>query len=153
MSNSIEHKISELVESVLPTTGFFLVDVEIKGHKEPEVWVYIDAEDRGITMDECADISKELGFLMDAHDVFAGNYRLNVSSPGLDRPLVDRRQYAKNEGRKTKVRYKRGNEYRKAEGTLKSVSEDKVIIEKEDGTEDRIDFDDVVETKIIPSLK
>lgn len=153
MSNSIENKISELAESVLSTTDFFLVDVEIKGNKKPEIWIYVDGEDRGVNMDECADISNELSFLMDAHDVFSGSYRLNVSSPGLSRPLVDKRQYAKNEGRRTKVKYKRDNEYLKTEGTLKSVSEDKVVIEQEDGTSNIIDFDDVVETKIIPSLK
>lgn len=153
MSDSIENKISELAESVLSTTDFFLVDVEIKGNKKPEIWIYVDGEDRGVNMDECADISNELSFLMDAHDVFSGSYRLNVSSPGLSRPLVDKRQYAKNEGRRTKVKYKRDNEYLKTEGTLKSVSEDKVVIEQEDGTSNIIDFDDVVETKIIPSLK
>lgn len=153
MPNSIENKISELAESVLSTTDFFLVGVEIKGNRSPEIWIYVDAEDRGVNMDECAEISNELGFLMDAHDLFSGSYRLNVSSPGLGRPLVDKRQYAKNEGRRTKVKYKRDDEYLKTEGTLKNVADDKVVIEHDDGSEDVIDFDDVVETKIIPSLK
>lgn len=153
MPNSIENKISELAESVLSTTDFFLVGVEIKGNRNPEIWIYVDGEDRGVNMDECAEISNELGFLMDAHDLFSGSYRLNVSSPGLSKPLVDKRQYAKNEGRRTKVKYKRDNEYLKTEGTLKNVFEDKVVIEQEDGSEDVINFDDVVETKIIPSLK
>ena len=54
VQNKVIEKISELAESVLVNTDFFLVEVEIKGNKEPVVWVYIDADDRGVNMDECA---------------------------------------------------------------------------------------------------
>jgi len=153
VSNKVTEQIAEVAESVLSTTDFFLVDVEIKGGDTPEVWISIDGEDRGVNMDECAEVSNEISFLMDAHDIFSGKYRMNVSSPGLSRPLVDRRQYPKNQGRKAKVKFKENGEYRKVEGVLQEIREDEIIIELEDESTLAVRFDDLVETKIIPSFK
>jgi len=153
VSNKVIEKISELAESVLSTTDFFLIDVEIRGGDTPEVWVSVDAEDRGVNMDECAEISNELSFLMDAHDIFSGAYRINVSSPGLDRPLVDRRQYPKNVGRKARFKYQKDGEKASIEGTLQEVSEEDVAIKLEDDSMVTVPFDKLIETKIIPSFK
>lgn len=153
VTNSVINKISELAESVLSTTDFFLVDVEIKGGDTPEIWVSVDGEDRGVNMDECAEISNELGFLMDAHEVFSGQYRINVSSPGLDRPLIDRRQYPKNEGRKVEVKYEQDGEDLKVEGILQEVTEKGIAVEINEQTTVNLPFSDLVETKIIPSFK
>ena len=153
VQSKVVDKVSELAESVLSTTDFFLVDVEIKGSNAPEIWISVDAEDRGVNMDECAEISNELSFLMDAHDLFSGKYRINVSSPGLSRPLVDRRQYPKHEGHKAKVKYKKDGENLKVTGTLQNVSENDISIELDDKSVITVPFDDLVETKIIPSFK
>lgn len=153
MQNKVTNKISELAESVLSTTDFFLIDVEIKGGDTPEVWISVDGEDRGVNMDECAEISNELSFLMDAHDIFSGAYRINVSSPGLSRPLIDRRQYPKNVGRKANFKYEEDDEMQEVEGTLQEVSDEAIIIELEDNSTVTVPFDDLVETKIIPSFK
>ena len=152
VQNTVEEQISDLAESVLLGTDFFLIDIEIKGGKEPVVWVYVDARDRGINMDECAELSNELSLLMDAHDMFNGRYRINVSSPGLSRPLSDKRQYPKNKGRKTRIKYKIDGEYLKIEGILQDVEEEQIIVKKDDGSTVTIDFDQLVETKIVPSI-
>lgn len=138
---------------MLSTTDFFLVDVEIKGGDSPEVWVSVDGEDRGVNMDECAKISNELGFLMDAHELFSGQYRINVSSPGLDRPLIDRRQYPKNEGRKVEVKYEQDGEDLKVEGILQEVTKKGIAVEINEQITVNLPFEDLVETKIIPSFK
>lgn len=153
MSNKVIDKISELAESVLSTTDFFLIDVEIKGGDIPEVWISVDGQERGVNMDECADISNEISFLMDAYELFSGRYRINVSSPGLDRPLVDRRQYPKNKGRKVKVKYEQGGEDLRVEGTLQDISEQGIVVKINEQTSVTLPFDDLVGTKIIPSLK
>lgn len=138
---------------MLSTTDFFLVDVEIKGGDSPEVWVSVDGEDRGVNMDECAKISNELGFLMDAHELFSGQYRINVSSPGLDRPLIDRRQYPKNEGRKVEVKYEQDGEDLKVEGILQEVTKKGIAVEINEQITVNLPFEDLVETKIIPTFK
>jgi ribosome maturation factor RimP len=152
VQNKAKQKISELAESVFSDPGFFLVDVEVKGGSQPVVWVYIDREDRGVTMDECAKFSNELSFLLDAHDIFPGKYRLNVSSPGLARPLSDKRQYPKNVGRKARIKYKTDEAYHKVEGILQRVDDEMLIIEQSDGSTTSIDYDAIVEAKIIPTF-
>ncbi|MDZ7771197.1 MAG: ribosome maturation factor [Balneolaceae bacterium] len=153
MSNKTVQTISELAETVLADSEFFLVDVELKGGNTPVVWVYVDAEEKGVNMDECARLSNELGFLLDAHDIFKAGYRLNVSSPGLSRPLSDRRQYPKNKGRKSRVKFRsEEGSYETVEGILSEISDDAISLEKEEGNRLKIPFEQVVETKIIPSI-
>lgn len=152
VKTKLKHTIAELADSVLANSELFLVDVEIKGASETVVWIYVDAEDRGVNMDECAELSNELGFLIEAHDLFRKKYRLNVSSPGLSRPLTDRRQFPKNKGRKTRVKYKDNGEYLKTEGILRDVGSGEIVIETEDGTRKSILFDQLVETRIIPNI-
>lgn len=152
MQNKTIKKISELCDTVLSGTDFFLVDVEIKGSKEPVIWIYVDAPDRGINMDECAELSRELGFLIDAHELFTDGYRINVSSPGVSRPLSDRRQFPKNKGRKTKIKYKDKGEYLKIVGILQDVDDNDIAIEQENGSVVRLPFEQLVETKIIPKI-
>lgn len=152
MPNKVTSKLKEIAESVLSTTDFFLVDVEIKGGDIPEVWVSIDGEERGVNMDECAEISNEMSFLLDAHDIFSDKYRINVSSPGLSRPLVDKRQYPKNKGRKAKIAFTDEGENHEVEGVLQEVFEDKIVIEMEEESRS-ITFDKLLETTIIPSFK
>ena len=152
MQVDIIQNIKELVTPLAEEKGLFLVDVEVNLNSKPEVWVYLDAEDRGVNLDECADISRELGFLMDAHELFEGKYLLNVSSPGLSRPLSDQRQYKKNEGRSAKIKFKQGDKYEKIKGSIVSVNADGVTVENgKEGTV-HIPFDDIMETKIVPKI-
>jgi len=127
--------------------------VEIKGSRTPEVWIYVDGAERGINMDECAEISDELGFLIDAHEIFPDAYRLNVSSPGLSRPLVDRRQYFKNMGRTVKVKYKDEEGYHKIQGELEDLTDQMITIHQGNGDSLDVLFSQIVETKVVPSLK
>ena len=145
-------KLKEFASSIAEDKNLFLVDVEIKPESGMDVvWIYLDAEDRGVTLDEYASVSTELAFVLDAHDVFEQKYRLNVSSPGLSRPLSDKRQYIKNVGRKAKVKFKK-NEFGKVEGTLASVDENGVSIEPKKGEPVQILFEEIIETKIIPAF-
>jgi ribosome maturation factor RimP len=150
LAEVLENKIGELVESVLEGTDLFLVDLVLKGQKGSySLWVYVDAEKGGVNLDECADISEELGVLLDAHDIIKGRYRLNVSSPGVDRPLKDKRQYFSKVGRNASVKYKAGDEQRSAKGIIKGFNGEELVIEKDDGQDITIAFDDIIETKIL----
>jgi ribosome maturation factor RimP len=143
-------KITELATSLAEDKGLILVEVELKpSGKETVVWVYMDAEDRFLNLDEYAEMSNDLAFQIDAHELFDGKYRLNVSSPGLSKPLVDVRQYPKNKGKKARVKYKQ-DEYHTAEGILSEVEEEAIVIEVKENDRLRIPFADIVETKILP---
>jgi ribosome maturation factor RimP len=89
---------------------------------------------------------------MEAHELFEKKYRLNVSSPGLSRPLTDIRQYIKNKGRKAKVKYKNEDEYEKTEGIIVGVDEHGITLEDQDGKSVKVLFDDINEAKIVPNI-
>lgn len=146
-------KIKDLAAPLVESKDLFVVDIEHKtGSGLNEVWLYLDAQDRGVNLDECADISRELGFLIEAHELFENKYRLNVSSPGLSRPLSDVRQYKKNQGRKAKVKFKKEDEYDKTEGTIVGVDENGIMLEDQNGKSVKVLFDDIKEAKIVPNI-
>lgn len=75
-------KIRSLVERVLEGTTIFLVDIEIKGGNRPSLLrIYID-KPGGVTIDDCAKVSRELSDLLDMEDIISHKYTLEVSSPG-----------------------------------------------------------------------
>lgn len=145
-------RIEELALPLVEQENMFLVDIELKQQDMNVVWVYVDSEKGGVNLDICSKISRELSFQVENEEIFPKSYRLNVSSPGLSRPLSDKRQYGKNVGRTIKVKYKQEGEYKKIEGILKKVTDKTVTIEDESGQTVTIDFDNLVETKVVPKI-
>jgi ribosome maturation factor RimP len=80
--------IAAVVEPVLQDMGFRIVRVTISGRNGTTVQIMAERPDGTITVEDCADISRQLSPLLDAHDPIAGHYALEISSPGIDRPLV-----------------------------------------------------------------
>lgn len=153
MNPDITETITELAVPLAEEKNLFLVDVELKTGGGTEVWVYLDGEERGVNLDECADISRELGFLIEAHEILGDKYRLNVSSPGLSRPLTDLRQYKKNIERSLKLRFRNKNdEVEKMEGIIASVTDTAVLIIEGNDKKKEIPFDSIIEAKIIPVI-
>lgn len=152
MSSDPIIRIKELAEPLVSQHDMFIVDVEIKHQDMNVVWVYVDSEKDGVNLDECSRISRELSYLIESEELFDRSYRLNVSSPGLSRPLTDKRQYAKNKGRTANLKYKQAGNYEKIKGILKDVSADHVKIQHDKGKETAIRFEDLVEAKIVPTI-
>jgi ribosome maturation factor RimP len=145
-------KIFELAQQCASSHGVFVVDVEIKHTTPMELWVYLDKEDVDLSIDVCTKISRELGFLLEAHDIEIDRYRLNVSSPGLSRPLSDIRQYPKNIGRTCRVRYRKNDaEVEKVMGQLSKVDSANIQLMVEDKSI-KIPFVQIIEAKIIPTI-
>lgn len=73
-------------EEIVASLGFLLIDVVLRGDNHLRIIeVYIDSE-KGITVDDCSLVSRALNELIEAEDLIGGSYRLDVSSPGVDRP-------------------------------------------------------------------
>jgi ribosome maturation factor RimP len=97
-------EITALVGPVLMDMGFDLVDVEfLPGHGRWVLRLYIDNE-AGVTIDDCATVSQELGNLIDVKDLIRHPYVFEVSSPGLNRPLTREKDFLRALGKKVKVR-------------------------------------------------
>ena len=100
-----EEQIRQLAEPLLASVGMELVQVEcLKMKSRWLVRIYMDREEGGVTLDDCALISNQLGDLLDVHDVPPGPYTLEVSSPGLDRPLSRDKDFLKYRGSRINLR-------------------------------------------------
>ena len=96
--------VRELLEPLLASKNLELFDIEFKGQgKNGVLRVYIDKEE-GVTIDDCALVSRELGTLLDIHDMIPNSYTLEVSSPGLTRALRRPEDYIRFKGRKVKIK-------------------------------------------------
>lgn len=118
----------------------FIVEVVVSGKKLPKrVLVIIDG-DQGVTIDDCAELSRLLSKAFDETDFFGDeNYLLEVSTPGLDHPLKLKRQYFKNAGRNLRVISKDSM----VEGKLKEVTEDKIVLSRESGSGKKKEISDL----------
>jgi len=120
----------ELVMPLIEQNNFELVDVEYV--KESSNWylrIYIDKEG-GISVDDCEIISRALSEKMDEKDFIDDAYILEVSSPGLGRPLKKDKDFVRSIGKEIEIKlYKAMNKQKDFEGTLKSYTKDEVTIE------------------------
>jgi ribosome maturation factor RimP len=100
----LEQKLEELLKPTIETMGFELWAVEyMPAGRHSTLRVFVDKEG-GITVDDCADISRQISAVLDVEDPISSAYMLEVSSPGLDRPLLKPEQYARYKGHKVRVR-------------------------------------------------
>ena len=126
----IVNRVKELLLPILEEGGFELVDVEFV--REPVGWVlriYADRPKGGITISDCQWISERIGTLLDVEDLIPHAYNLEVSSPGLDRPLKTRRDFEKHVGIVVKIKtHEPMDNQRNFKGEIVSTSERGVTI-------------------------
>ena len=129
-----EQKTEELLMPIILQHGFELVDVEYV--KEGGNWylrAYID-KPGGIAVDDCEVVSRALSDLLDEKDFIEDSYILEVSSPGLGRPLKKEKDFTRNLGKEVEVRtYRAIDRQKEFTGVLKDFDKNTVTIEFEDG--------------------
>ena len=139
-----EQKTEKLLMPIMEANGFELVDVEYV--KEAGNWylrAYID-KPGGITVDDCEVVNPELGDLLDRDDFIDDSYILEVSSPGLGRPLKKERDFIRSKGEEVEIRtYRMVDRQKEFRGVLKAWDKDTVTIETEDGQEQIFDRDNI----------
>ena len=122
--------IAALVEPALGELGFRLVRVIVSGHNGTTVQIMAERPDGTITVEECADISRHLSPLLDAHDPIASRYTLEISSPGIDRPLARVSDFEAWAGHEAKIEMRELVAGRKRfRGTLKGLAGDAVRLD------------------------
>jgi len=134
-------RVRALVDEVLIHTPHFIVELDVRGARGSQVVeVFIDSDD-AIDVDEIARISREVGFLLDTEDLFPSRYHLNVSTPGVDRPLRLPRQYVKNIGRTLQVHYAKDEDSNtEVTGTLTAADDDGIEVAVSDDETRRIPY-------------
>lgn len=127
-------RVAELVEPALSGRGFRLVRVAVSGREGKTVQIMAERPDGTMTIEDCEAISKEISPLLDVHDPIAGAYRLEVSSPGIDRPLVRPSDFEDWSGHEAKIEVKEPIDGRKRfRGTLEGFEDGEARIEVELG--------------------
>jgi ribosome maturation factor RimP len=118
-------EVSSLVEQFIDNDEIFLVDVDIKGKPgNLKIQVFIDG-DQSVNVDECSKISRKLTNELEEKDMIDGRYLVEVSSPGVDRPLKLIRQFSKHIGRELAILTKDNKKY---QGELLDVLNDEIEI-------------------------
>ncbi len=145
----IDIQLRDAINSAVERKGAHCIDLVVRGDRAKQVIeVFIDAES-GITTDLCADVSREISTAIDQANILPGPYRLDVSSPGIDRPLRFPWQYRKHQGRRVNVRYREAEQERSVDGTLASVQEDAIVVQVKNVAEPvLVKFDTIVEARI-----
>ncbi len=129
-----EERTQKLLVPILQQHGFELVDVEfVKEGSSFYLRSYID-KPGGINVDDCETVSRALEAKLDEEDFISEAYVLEVSSPGLGRPLKKEKDFIRNEGKEIELRLYQSFEHEKEfRGILKSWTKDNVSIETEEG--------------------
>ena len=124
--------IADLAEPVLEELGFRLVRVKVSGRDGGTVQIMAERPSGEMTVEDCATISRRLSPVLDAYDPMPGQYRLEVSSPGIDRPLVRQSDFALWAGHEAKIELKELVDGRKRfRGLIEGVAKDEVRLKIE----------------------
>ncbi len=124
-------RLSRIFEGHLNSLGFDLVDIVYRHEGDGFILrVLADKAQGGISMDECAMLNRELGGLLDANDILQGRYTLEVSSPGLDRPLKNARDFRRSSGEEVRCFLNEAiNGKLELEGVIKEVLPESVLLD------------------------
>lgn len=125
----------------------------IRHGKQSELWVYIEGKNGNVTLDECATASRQIASILDVEDPIPGFYKLQVSSPGLDRVLFKPEQYQQYLGSDVKVRTRVAQEGRRNfRGVLVAADETHISVDcGADGTV-RLEFNQIEKAQLVPKF-
>ncbi len=145
-------RLYEVIEPVVTGLGYELWGLEFHGQPRNSLLrIYIDHAD-GITVDDCQAVSDQVSGALDVEDPIKGHYTLEVSSPGMDRPLYTLEQFQRFVGQRVNVRVGRPLDgRRKFAGPLRAIEGDDLVIEV-DGAEVRVPMDAIEQARLVPEF-
>lgn len=147
----IKENIVRISNEIAEKLNFFVIDINFRGDKRKKIIeVFIDAE-KTIDADNLAEISREINSVIEEQDIIQQAYRLDVSTPGVDRPLKFLKQFPKHINRNFEVTYKAGDEARTITGKLLSVEREELTF-LSDKKEILIEFKNITTAKVIISF-
>ncbi|MDX2095507.1 MAG: ribosome maturation factor RimP [Alphaproteobacteria bacterium] len=147
---SVAEKVEAVIAPSLADMGFNLVQVKLMdGRGGQTLQIMAERPDGSMSLDDCATISRQISALLDVEDVIATAYRLEVSSPGIDRPLVKPADYPPYIGHAAKIETMLPvNGRKRFTGTIAAVTEKDVLLAV-DGKEHALPFIDIQSAKLV----
>ena len=130
----IDRQIRNLITPTVEELGFEIVRVQYVDGKKPTLQIMLDKENNGIEISECAKLSTTISTLIDVSDPIKNEYNLEVSSPGINRPLTRRKDFDTWEGYDVKIKTNELIEQRKNfKGVLRGISKNEILLEVIEG--------------------
>lgn len=150
---AIDRRLAEIITPVIEDLGFELVRLRLQGGKTATLQIMADHPDGGINVDDCGQISVAVSATLDVEDPIEEAYHLEVSSPGIDRPLTRLKDFAAFEGYEARLETNQAIDGRKRwKGILAGVEGDEVLINIEESGEEQtigLNFDWLSDAKLI----
>ena len=128
-------RIREIIGQTIDKLGFILVETNVTGKQNSRtVLIFIDSE-TGVTVSDCARVSRRIWDMLEgeAPDLYEAIARIEVSSPGLDRPLQSESDFIRNRGRRVRIDFVENDEKKSVEGLIKGINRETVILEGKKG--------------------
>ena len=149
---TLEQRLTELLDAPIVALGYELWGIEfIRAGKHSTLRVYIDHAN-GISVDDCAEASHQVSALLDVEDPITTEYYLEVSSPGMDRPLLKPEHFARYIGQVATVTLRMAvNNRRKYKGTIKQVDGEMITLTI-DGRDEILAFANIQQANLIPNF-
>lgn len=148
----LENKLTEMVEPVVADLGFDLVLISLTGEGGTKTLQILaqDPQTRNLGVEDAANISRAISALLDVEDPIAGRYRLEVSSPGIDRPLVKLEDFEHYAGFEAKLERHTPSEngQKRFRGVLKGLQDKNILVETDTGPV-QIPFADLAKAKLV----
>lgn len=131
MERATAQKIWTLIEPLVTHDGHEIVDIEVHGSRHVVVRIFLDKEG-GISLDSCAEFSRKIGHLFDVEDPIKAAYTLEVSSPGLNRPMRLPRHYKAQIGQEISLKIEGpGGKLQKLRGRLSAATDESITVEEQ----------------------
>jgi ribosome maturation factor RimP len=148
--NSTKQNILNVAQEISEKNNLLLLEVLVRGtERNHVVEIFIDGEDN-LSADDCARISREINEVIGKNKLLNSAYQLDVSTPGVDRPLEYLKQYKKHINRKFEVRYKSGENKNSITAKLVKIEEDNHYFYSD--REQVIKFEDIIKAKVLVSF-
>jgi ribosome maturation factor RimP len=153
----VVERVRTLADPVIEREGYELIDVELgTDHGRTILRLYIDAKSersQGVTVEDCSHVSRIVGDLLDVEEVMDGAFNLEVSSPGLFRPLTKPAHFVRAVGERVKVKtFRKLDERRVFTGVLRGIEDGHLLMDVE-GREYRLRLEDVAKANLEPALE
>lgn len=149
--NELKEKISKIAENSASDFGLFLIEVNLRGNEKNRILeIYVDGES-SVSAETLAELSRSVNTQIEEYKILEGSYRLDVSTPGVERPLKYLKQFHKHIGRKFEVVYMSGEEKLIIKAKLESVEGENLIFTTEK-TLIKVNFKEILSAKVLISF-
>jgi ribosome maturation factor RimP len=146
---AIDRRLAGIVAPTLESLGFELVRLRLMGGKRATLQIMAERPEGGIEVEDCAQISRAVSAVLDVADPISGEYTLEVSSPGIDRPLTRPKDFERYEGYAVKIETAELIDGRRRfTGTLEGFEDGEVLVAISEGTIG-LDFDLIADAKLV----